>query len=62
VHGKIGKITGIIDMPHYAIIQVDFNGKEILIPAIKDIIQKIDRENNILHIIAPDGLIELYIH
>jgi 16S rRNA processing protein RimM len=61
VHGNIGKITGIIDMPHYAIIQVDHKGKEILIPAIKDIIKTLDREKNILHINAPDGLIELYI-
>jgi 16S rRNA processing protein RimM len=60
VHGNIGKVTGIIDMTHYPIIQVDANGKEVLIPAIKDIIKKINRENNILNINAPDGLIELY--
>jgi len=60
VHGNIGKITGIIDMPHYAILQVNANGKEVLIPAIKEIIKKLDREKSVLSIKAPDGLIELY--
>ncbi len=60
VHGKIGKITGIIDMPHYAILQVNANGKEVLIPAINEIIKTINRENSVLSIKAPEGLIELY--
>ena len=47
-------------MPHYAILQVNANGKEVLIPAIKEIIKKLDREKSVLSIKAPDGLIELY--
>ncbi len=58
--GNIGRITGIIDMPHYAILQIDNDGKEILIPAIRNIIQKLDREKRILTIKAPEGLIDLY--
>ncbi|OIP03313.1 MAG: 16S rRNA processing protein RimM [Bacteroidetes bacterium CG2_30_32_10] len=60
VNGNIGKVTSIIDMPHYAILQVDANGKEVLIPAIKDIIIKLDRNNKVLSIKAPEGLIEIY--
>ena len=34
--------------------------KEILIPSVDEIIQKIDRKEKEIHIIAPEGLIELY--
>ena len=35
--------------------------KEVLIPLLKDTIQKVDRKKKELHVQSPDGLIELYL-
>jgi 16S rRNA processing protein RimM len=60
VYGRIGTVTGIIDMTHYPVIQINAGGKEVLVPAVKEMIRQIDRENKILVLSVPDGLIELY--
>jgi 16S rRNA processing protein RimM len=35
--------------------------KEVLVPLIKNLVTKVDRENKELHIQAPEGLIEIYL-
>lgn len=59
--GFVGKLKSIIDLTNNPLIQVMNEEKEVLIPLIKGIIKKVDREKNELHILAPDGLIELYL-
>jgi 16S rRNA processing protein RimM len=41
--------------------QIDFQGKEILIPAVDEFLKEVDRERKIIHIDAPDGLIDIYL-
>lgn len=60
-HGEIGIVMGIIDLSGNPIIQIDANDKEILIPKQNEFIDKVDRENQILYIKAPPGLIEMYL-
>jgi len=43
------------------LLQLDHNGKEILLPISDELILEVDRENKILYISAPEGLIELYL-
>lgn len=59
--GYVGKLESIIDLTNNPLIQVINEEKEVLIPLIKGIVKKVDRENKELHILAPDGLIELYL-
>lgn len=59
--GEIGKVVQIVDLPNNPLIEIDFNGIEILIPLKKDTVTKVDRANKELHIQAPKGLINLYI-
>lgn len=59
--GDIGKCTDFIDISHQPIMQIDCNGKEILIPAIDEVFEIVDRENKIIYITAPDGLIDIYL-
>ncbi len=59
--GEVGIIQQIIDLPSNPLIQVDRNGKEILIPLIPNLVQKVDRKDKKLHIQAPEGLIEIYL-
>ncbi|SIT13694.1 16S rRNA processing protein RimM [Zobellia uliginosa] len=61
VHGNIGKITGVNDSTSQAIFEIDKDGKEILVPIIDQIVKKVDRDNQAIHVSTPDGLVELYL-
>ena len=59
--GDIGTIASVIDYPAQALFQIIKNDKEILIPIIDQVIDKVDREKKTIHITAPNGLIDLYL-
>ena len=59
--GPIGFIEDVLDLQHQAIMQIRQGDKEILVPISDDIIQKVDRKNKQIEIIAPDGLIDIYL-
>ena len=61
VHGNIGVIDDILELPHQSLFQIRFGEKEILIPVVDEIIQKVDRRKKLLMIAAPPGLIEIYL-
>ncbi len=61
LHGDIGLLSGILPLPHQSLMQVVKDQREILIPLVDDIIQKIDRRKRIFYITAPEGLIEIYL-
>jgi 16S rRNA processing protein RimM len=61
VKGNIGKIMDFIDVIQQPIMQIDFNGKEILIPAVDHFFVSIDRAKKEIHIKAPEGLIDVYL-
>ncbi len=59
--GDIGVCQDFIDISHHPIMQIDHEGTEILIPAIDEIFKKVDRENKVIYIEAPEGLIDVYL-
>lgn len=61
VFGETGVLKEVLDYPNNPIFQIMKGEKEILIPAASHIIKKVDRENKCLHILAPEGLIEMYL-
>jgi 16S rRNA processing protein RimM len=59
--GLIGHLDSLLDsgaQPLFKIINAA--GSEILVPAIDDFIEKIDREKREIHLILPEGLLEVY--
>ncbi len=60
-HGKIGTMQLVIDQGPQDIMSISFKGKEILLPVTDDIIQRVDRDNKILYVSAPEGLLEIYL-
>ena len=60
-HGELGPIAEVIEYPTQAIIQVFKDKKEILIPILDQVIQKVDRKAKKLYVKAPEGLIEMYL-
>lgn len=59
--GELGPIAEVIEYPTQAIIQVFKDQKEILIPILDQVIQKVDRKAKKLYVKAPEGLIEMYL-
>lgn len=60
-HGNIGTIDYIIDTLSTHVFRILKGKTEILMPVNDEVIQSLDRENKILHIKAPEGLIDLYL-
>lgn len=59
--GELGPIAEVIEYPTQAIIQVFKDGKEILLPILEQVIQKVDRKGKKLYVNAPEGLIDMYL-
>jgi 16S rRNA processing protein RimM len=61
VHGKIGSLVRVMDLPQQSLLQIVFNEKEILVPLVDEVILKVDRKKKELYIRAPEGLIDIYL-
>jgi 16S rRNA processing protein RimM len=61
VHGNIGKVVQVVDLPNNPLLQIDKNGIEILVPLRNGTVKKINREDKSMSIESPPGLIELYL-
>jgi len=59
--GPLGKIVGVNDTTPQHLFEIEFKGKEILIPINDEIIKKVDRAHKTLQLEAPEGLIDLYL-
>ena len=59
--GHIGKCVDFMEASRQPIMQIDFNGKEILIPAVDEVFKTVDRDQKAITILAPEGLIDIYL-
>jgi 16S rRNA processing protein RimM len=59
--GALGKITTVYDLPNQDLIAMSYRGREVLIPINDEMVLTIDREQKILNVNLPDGLIEVYL-
>lgn len=60
-HGEVGVLEQVVDLPVNPLLQVMNGEKEVLIPFIEGLVTKVDREKKELHVVAPEGLIDLYL-
>lgn len=61
VHGNIGSIKSVNDTTSQALFEVEKGDKQLLIPINDRIITKVDRENKIIFVTTPEGLVDLYL-
>jgi len=61
VAGDIGIVKEVLELPHQDVFRIIHGSKEILIPLVDEVIQKVDRRRKIIYIDAPAGLIDLYL-
>jgi 16S rRNA processing protein RimM len=58
-HGNIGKIERVNDTTPQLLFEINNENKILLIPAIPEFLQKIDRKKKTITVVTPDGLLEL---
>ena len=58
--GEIGKVDHVLEMAHQSLLAVIRDGKEILIPFQKPILQKTDREKKMIYVNLPEGLLDIF--
>ena len=56
----LGEILEVIEQPHQLICRIDINAKEALIPLHEDTIKKIDKKKKQVHVVLPEGLLDVY--
>lgn len=58
--GELGVIQKIYDLPEQPVASVAFGEKELLFPVLTIFIDQVDRENKILRVTLPEGLVDIY--
>jgi 16S rRNA processing protein RimM len=56
----LGPILEVIEQPHQILCAILIGGKEALIPIHEESLDKIDVKNRRVHVILPDGLLDIY--
>lgn len=59
IHGELGTITDVDETTINVLLQIDHNGKELLLPAVEELILSADHENKRLAVSLPEGLLDL---
>ncbi|MCF8373018.1 MAG: ribosome maturation factor RimM [Bacteroidales bacterium] len=59
--GLLPEITDLIEYPNNPVFEIILNGISVMIPAREELIELVDRENKILHLNLPEGLIDIYL-
>ncbi len=59
--GEVGIIVKINETAAQPLFEIDREGTEIFIPMVDEFIKKVDRQNKVIEVQTPDGLIELYL-
>lgn len=58
--GIIGRVAEVVELPAQFLLKVHQNDTELLIPLNSNTLQQIDKNNKIIHVILPDGLLDVY--
>ncbi len=59
--GQLGRIGSIYNLPSNDLFSVEHQGKEVLIPIHKDLIQRVDKDQEMVLVTIPDGLLDVYL-
>ena len=59
--GALGKVDSVMELHNNPILRIIYKGKEVLIPINESIIIAVDHKKKLMHIKAPDGLVQMYL-
>ena len=60
-HGgeEVGEVTGVMDAPNRKILEIDYKGKDVMVPFVMDFVPELDTEAGYLTITPPEGLLDV---
>lgn len=56
---ELGPINGIVDLPEHYLAELDFDGRQVLIPLHENLIASVRETEQVLEMILPEGLLDL---
>ncbi|TBH73687.1 ribosome maturation factor RimM [Aquirufa nivalisilvae] len=60
-HGPLGTVKEVYSTGAQDVLVMNYQSKEVLIPLMDAIIPKVDKKNQVIHSVLPDGLLEVYL-
>lgn len=57
--GDLGTITDVDESTINVLLQIDYKGEELLLPAVEELITDVDHQKKHLTVAVPDGLLDL---
>ncbi|GGH79840.1 16S rRNA processing protein RimM [Filimonas zeae] len=57
---NLGAIEEVIEQPHQVLLRITYKGNEALIPLHDETLEKVDRVKGEVHVVLPEGLLEIY--
>jgi len=61
IHGNLGKIVEVTDNGQQIIVTINYKTKQIMLPLVEELIEKIEEQKKQIFYKSPDGLIDIYI-
>jgi len=61
LHGNLGKIIEVNNNAHQLLVTINYKTKEIILPLVEELIEKIDEEKKQIFYKSPEGLIDIYV-
>ncbi|TAN15209.1 MAG: 16S rRNA processing protein RimM [Chitinophagaceae bacterium] len=58
--GTLGLVAEVVELPAQLLLKIYQNNKELLIPLNPNTLHRIDKINKVIHVILPDGLLDIY--
>jgi 16S rRNA processing protein RimM len=59
---ELGEVVRVIDHGPYPMLEVDSNGEELILPLPENFKIEVDRENKILRVEVPEGLVDVFVN
>ncbi|SDL80505.1 16S rRNA processing protein RimM [Corynebacterium mycetoides] len=56
---EVGEVTGVMDTPNRKILEIDYDGREVLVPFVMDFVPEVDLGEGFLAITPPEGLLDV---
>jgi len=60
-HGSIGILKSVNDTTPQTLLEIDFNGKNILVPLNDHFVKNVDKQKKVITVDTPEGLLDLYL-
>lgn len=58
--GTIGKVAEVLELPAQLLLKIYRDDKELLVPLNGNTLQNVDKKNKVIHVILPEGLLDVY--